>query len=493
MQSKLLKPAVLAAAVLAASQAFAGPVGYGAATTGGGSKSAVTVTSLSAAQSAIDSYDGSSGLVLNYTGTFNFSSISDPCAQHSKSAQILEVKNKSNITIKGANGSSANFGIHIVGASNNVIVQNMTIGLLPGGEAADSISIEGNSSGAPSTIWIDHNTIFSKLVDCSGAGDASFDGAMDNKKGAKNITYSYNYIHDHQKVALNGHSDSDSTNASMTATYHHNRFENVKSRLPLQRMGKTHSYNNYYANVSTSGINVRMGGVALIESNYFENVKNPVTSRDSDSIGYWDLRNNYVGSGITWDTPDSATVNATGWTTTKSFGSTGYSYSVDSAACVKSIVIATAGAGTNLATTASCSGNSSSSSSVASSSSSSKASSSVASSSSSKASSSVASSSSSKASSSAASSSSSKASSSAASSSGSAPVLTGTGDYPDGFSKCADLGGTCSVSSGTGWVAFGRKGNWVTKKVTVGSSIACTVAAFGSDPGGNPNKCSYQK
>jgi pectate lyase len=70
--------------------------------------------------------------------------------------------------------------------------------------------------------------------------------------------------------------------------------------------------------------------------------------------------------------------------------------------------------------------------------------------------------------------------------------MTGTGDYPAGFSKCADLGGTCSVTSGTGWTAFGRKGAWVAKYVGVGNSIACTVAAYGSDPGGNPDKCSRQ-
>lgn len=72
-------------------------------------------------------------------------------------------------------------------------------------------------------------------------------------------------------------------------------------------------------------------------------------------------------------------------------------------------------------------------------------------------------------------------------------MLSGTGDYPAGWSKCADLGETCSVGSGDGWVAFGRKGKWVTKKVAVGGSIACTVAAFGSDPGGNPNKCSFKR
>jgi pectate lyase len=73
------------------------------------------------------------------------------------------------------------------------------------------------------------------------------------------------------------------------------------------------------------------------------------------------------------------------------------------------------------------------------------------------------------------------------------PALSGTGDYPSGFTKCADAGETCSVDSGTGLVAFGRKGHWVTKNVGVGKQVACTVAAFGSDPKGNPNKCSFQK
>jgi pectate lyase len=349
MRSFLLQHTAGFALASLSAAALAGPVGYGAGTTGGGSKAAVNVSTLAAAQAAINSYSGSGGLVLNYTGTFNFASITDPCAQWKKAEQTLLIKDKSDITIKGANGSSANFGIRIVSDAKNIIVQNMTIGMLPGGEKADSISIEADSSGTPSKIWIDHNTIFSKLVDCAGAGDASFDGAIDNKKGATDITYSYNYIHDHQKVALNGHSDSDSLNANMRVTYHHNRFENVKARLPLQRMGRTHIYNNYFNNVGTSGINVRMGGLSLIESNYFENVKNPVTSRDSSSIGYWELRNNFVGPGITWDSPGSSGVNATTWTTTKAFGATGYSYSMNPAADVKAKVIATAGAGKNLA------------------------------------------------------------------------------------------------------------------------------------------------
>jgi pectate lyase len=299
-------------------------------------------------QAAIDAYTGTGGLVIRYNGSFNFAAITDACTQWQLPAgAIVEIKNKSNVTIEGVDGSSANFGLAIKADAQNIIIRNMTIGLLPG--SIDAIGIEGQSGKFPGYVWIDHNTLFSSLKECSGAGDLEFDGLLDNKAGAHHLTYSYNYIHDHQKVALNGYSDSDTANDAMRATYHHNRFENVQSRLPLQRRGKTHIYNNYFNNVSVSGINVRMGGISLIESNYFENVANPVTSRDSSAIGYWDLRNNYVGSGITWTSPGSPGANATSWATTQAYGSTGYSYSVTPAADVKAKVIATAGAGTNLA------------------------------------------------------------------------------------------------------------------------------------------------
>jgi pectate lyase len=42
-------------------------------------------------------------------------------------------------------------------------------------------------------------------------------------------------------------------------------------------------------------------------------------------------------------------VNATNWATTRAFGSTGYSYTLTPVANVKANVVATAGAGTNLA------------------------------------------------------------------------------------------------------------------------------------------------
>jgi len=71
----------------------------------------------------------------------------------------------------------------------------------------------------------------------------------------------------------------------------------MESRLPLQRRGLSHISSNCFNNVLSSGINVRMGALALIETNHFENAKNLATSRDSSKHS--------VGSGITWSVADS--------------------------------------------------------------------------------------------------------------------------------------------------------------------------------------------
>jgi pectate lyase len=329
--------------------------GFAGTVTGGGSTTAVSASTAAQIQAAIDAYSGSGGLVITYTGSFDFSTIPDPCTQWKKAAgDIVEIKNKSDITLQGANGSAANFGLAIKAASTNIIIRNMTIGLLPG--SIDAIGIEGQSGKYPGYIWVDHNTLFSSLVECSGAGDLEFDGLVDNKAGAHHITYSYNYLHDHHKVGLMGSSDTDL--GDRYVTFHHNYYANVGSRLPLQRGGYTHLYNNLYSGITASGINVRMGGYSLIESNYFENAKNPVTSRDSSAVGYWELRNNNITQpadfstyGISWtDGSSSPWVNATTWTTTATFPVTlPYSYTPDAPSCVKAKLPSVAGAGTNLA------------------------------------------------------------------------------------------------------------------------------------------------
>jgi pectate lyase len=331
--------------------ALTAPIGYGAATTGGGNAPAVVVNSFEEAEAALAAYrsafkDGEqSALVVRYTGSFDYASITDVCAQHLLEPQTLELKEMENVTFEGAPGSSANFGIHI-NRAKNVLVRNMTLGLLPGGGDSDAITIEGNgTNGDVENVWIDHNELFSSTKDdCDGAGDTEFDGLIDIKKGARRITISYNFLHDHQKTGLIGFSDDDDTERYVT--FHHNRYENVVSRTPLHRFGFVHLFNNYYDHILSSGINVRMGGVALIESNFFENAANPVTSRFSAEPGFWDLRNNHVGEGITWTTEEDTLANAETWESTATFPAEelGYTYTPDDAGCVKQIVLATAGA-----------------------------------------------------------------------------------------------------------------------------------------------------
>lgn len=580
-KSVRFSPAALAAAIAmcASTSAFAASTGGFSTTDGGnvsGSRSFSASTHTQIQQIIEDAKDGDYPVVITYTGNEDSlinqvvrdhtvdSSGNCPKARWNDAYRKVEIKEfTKGVTIQGANGSSANFGI-VINKSSNVIVRNMKIGALGGANNdADMIRIDSGVN-----VWIDHNELFAVNNECKGSpdGDLTFESAIDIKKESQNITVSYNVIRDSKKVGLDGSSSSD-IGGGRKITFHHNIYRNVGARLPLQRGGWTHMYNNLYDGITSSGINVRQNGYALIESNWFQNAVNPVTCRfDSSNCGKWDLRNNNIRNpgdfatyNITWTS--GGTIDATNWTTTAPFPiSIPYSYAPVTPQCVKDRLASYAGVGKNGAQlTASACGSATSSAAPSSSSAPAASSSSAAASGSINLNASGTSSAinlswspvnmtlgtqevyrdtdsnpsgrvriatlaasarsytdttaasgqtyyywiknttngvvvNSNAASATRGSTAPASSSAAASSTPSgAPVLSGTGDYPSGFSKCADLGGTCTVASGDGWVAFGRKGSWVTKKVNVGSSIACTVAAFGSDPQGNPNKCSYKK
>jgi len=348
--------AVLAIALLAAVSANAAVPGFAGNITGGGSATPVVVNNLSAMQTAVNNYNGSGGLVIQYNGTFDEAAIlANICGQWSKPKQELSISTgKNNITILGVDGSKANFGIRIKGTANNIIVRNMKIGLLPGGaDNGDLIGIEADSHH----VWIDHNELYTRNIKCAGTpdDDTTFDGMLDIKNQATFVTVSYNYMHDHAKVGLIGASDTDS--AERRVTYAHNRYENLGSRLPFQRFGYVHSYNNWFNNITGSGINPRMGGHILVENNFFENALNPVFSQ-STVLGQWDLRNNNTRSSadnatynITWTACSGSTPcqKATNWTTTATFPITlPYTYTTYPPATSKCIALNAAGAGKGL-------------------------------------------------------------------------------------------------------------------------------------------------
>ncbi|MEH2921813.1 polysaccharide lyase [Samsonia erythrinae] len=363
----LLPSAAAGLLLLAANPALAANTG-GYATTEGGDVSGAVKKTAHSLQDIIDIIEeakkdssgktvqgGAYPLVITYNGNEDAlikEAENNICGQWSKDARGVKIKNfTKGITILGTNGSSANFGIWIINSSD-VVVRNMRFGYMPGGaQDGDAIRIDNSPN-----VWIDHNEIFAKNIECTGTpdGDTTFESAIDIKKASTNVTVSYNYIHGVKKVGLSGSSNSDT---GRNLTYHHNIYSDVNSRLPLQRGGQVHAYNNLYSGITSSGLNVRQKGIALIESNWFENAKNPVTARnDSDNFGTWELRNNNITSpsnfakyNITWSTPSSPHINADDWKSTGTFPSVPYSYSPVSAQCVKDKLADYAGVGKNLA------------------------------------------------------------------------------------------------------------------------------------------------
>lgn len=145
------------------------------------------------------------------------------------------------------------------------------------GIQADKVSAKTNWGGH---IWIDHCEFFN--------GDAAnkdrYDGLLDCKNNVQWMTFSYNYFHDHDKSCLWSKGDSDVYDNCRTISFHHNFFDNIQgSRLPLQRGGHVHYYNNYMRGCE-DGWDIRTGAVAYEEGCYFENTKSPIRSDRGGSL-----------------------------------------------------------------------------------------------------------------------------------------------------------------------------------------------------------------
>ncbi|WP_320064587.1 polysaccharide lyase family 1 protein [Micromonospora sp. RTGN7] len=268
-------------------------------TTGGGSAPTTTVTSASALTSAVGS---SSAAVIRVSGTITCSG-------------MLRVR--SNKTILGNPGATiSGCGLNING-DRNVIIRNITFK----NWNDDAINVQESATN----LWIDHNTFTN-----------GYDGAVDIKRGSDFITVSWNRVYSHDKSMLLGHSDDNASQDTghLRVTYHHNWFDASTQRHPRVRFGNpVHVYNNYYYKNSGYGVASTEGAGVLVEGNYFDGVKDPYHLGEGDSgPGTLVARNNHlVGSG--------------GGQTGGSVKSIPYSYTLDSASSVKSIVTGGAGAG----------------------------------------------------------------------------------------------------------------------------------------------------
>ncbi|HEX6684110.1 MAG TPA: RICIN domain-containing protein [Candidatus Limnocylindrales bacterium] len=270
----------------------------GGGTTGGGSASTVTVNSASALTSAVS---GTNAAVVRISGTISCSGM---------------IRVGSNKSILGNSGATiAGCGLNVSEASN-VIIRN--ISFRDWGD--DAINVQYSTR-----VWIDHNSF------SNGS-----DGAVDVKRASDFVTISWNRIFNHDKSMLLGHDDGNASEdrGRLRVTYHHNWFDGTGQRHPRVRFGNpVHVYNNYYAGVSSYGVASTEGAGVLVEGNYFENTEDPYHLGEGDSgPGTLVARNNHF-------------VNSGSGQTGGSVASIPYSYTLDTASNVRSVVIGSGGAG----------------------------------------------------------------------------------------------------------------------------------------------------
>ncbi|KAB5594194.1 hypothetical protein CTheo_2410 [Ceratobasidium theobromae] len=269
-------------------------------TTGGGSASAVTVTTLSALKSAVS---GSTAKVVIVSGTITGNEV---------------VKVGANTSILGKSGATLS-GVGLrVNEVSNVIIRNLKISKVLA-DAGDALGIQ-----ASNRVWVDS-------VELSSDRDHDkdyYDGLLDITHGCYAVSVTNSYLHDHWKASLVGHSDSnESEDKAIQVTYAFNKWENLNSRTPSFRFGHGHIFNNYFLN-NNDGINTRVGAELLVQNNVFEGVGKPLYSTDG---GFANASGNDFGSG-------SSTAETTSW------NSVGYSYSLTATSSVKSYVNSNAGA-----------------------------------------------------------------------------------------------------------------------------------------------------
>ena len=281
--------------------------------TGGGNASPVTVTTLSALNSAVG---GTTAAVVYVSGTISG-----------------DVTVGSNKTIIGSSASATIHGHVELKGSSNVIVRNLNV---VGYNCTDNSDCQ---SGADAMTVVNgaHHLLFDHLAVSDGS-----DGNLDVTHAADNVTiawtkffYSGSRSGGHQFSNLIGHSDSNASEDTthLNVTFHHCWWaQNVGERMPRVRFGKVHVFNSLYT-ASGNNYAIAAGNSAnvLAENNVFIGISDPIdfTHGDSSSIGtmrgniFTSCSGNTTGQGTAFTPP--------------------YSYTLDAASSVESAVRAGAG------------------------------------------------------------------------------------------------------------------------------------------------------
>lgn len=314
-------------------------------TTGGQGGATVTVATGSELNQAICARASrDTPLIIEVNGTITAKNTKEKTGNCSTDGNKIWLKNIKNISIIGINNKAIfdEIGLAIEAASN-IIIRNITVRNVKKQQPREckirkQISPVSNGGDAISmmkkvqNVWVDHFTLEASGGECDG-----FDGLFDITNNVKYVTLSYSILRNSDRGGLVG-TDNVEDNDNDNVTYHHNLYENLKSRLPLLRDAiSAHSYNNYYSGIGSTGINSRRCAKIRVENNLFEDSKNVIGSfHDRDKMGGWDVSGN-VFENVTWtssDTKHPAGPNVQSTT----YVNIPYTYALDNTEHVKDIV-----------------------------------------------------------------------------------------------------------------------------------------------------------
>ncbi|GAA5170967.1 pectate lyase [Viridibacterium curvum] len=254
--------------------------------------------------------------------------------------------------------------------TRNIIIRNLVIDAPWDVNPEDSANAYADAMtlSRAQNIWIDHVSMGDGDTPDSLASDTRHDGLLDIVRGSDYVTVNGSYFFKHHKTTLIGNGDSGrawSDDGRLHVTLSNNFYDRLESRLPLNRYGQVHMFNNYIYGLTDSGVSADLkfgSGVdpryksnMLLENMYFEitalatdsfckkaidggNGTNPIGFRSSGH----QLLSNKGGNTtpIAWDgqcgyaVPTGANV----WTPP-------YTYTLQTATAAKASVVANAGAG----------------------------------------------------------------------------------------------------------------------------------------------------
>lgn len=222
-----------------------------------------------------------------YIGDSCDNGVRETCTYWNAPRTAIDIKSNKSIVGVGTKGIIRGKGLRLRASTSNVIIQNIHFTELNpqfvwGG---DALTLDGADR-----VWIDHNkfSLTGRQFIVSGWGPAGKVTISDNEfDGNSDWSVSCNKKH-YWALLLIGEKD--------WYTIAGNWFHDLSGRAPHLGTGApseivVHAVNNYFQNIDGHAFDIQGIAYALLEGNYFENVKEPVSAGSgSGGAKIYDIR-----------------------------------------------------------------------------------------------------------------------------------------------------------------------------------------------------------